>query len=109
MSWHILRLSLAITFLWIGYLIFRDPAFWGGFLPTWAVALVPFSLPTLMMMVAAFDALIGFFLLINRFTRFIALIAAVHLAAILIVSGVDEITVRDIGLLGASLALALRR
>jgi hypothetical protein len=29
-SFHILRVGLAITFLWIGVLIFKNPESWGG-------------------------------------------------------------------------------
>jgi uncharacterized membrane protein YkgB len=29
-SYHILRVGVAITFLWIGVLIFKQPEAWGG-------------------------------------------------------------------------------
>ena len=31
-SFHILRVGLAVTFLWIGILILKNPEAWGGYL-----------------------------------------------------------------------------
>lgn len=106
-SYHILRVGLAITFLWIGILIFKEPEAWGGYLQSWVVNLLPFSLKTTMFSVAILDILIGFFLLIDYLTWLAALIASFHLAIILIVSGINAITVRDIGLFAAAFALAI--
>jgi len=43
-SFHFLRVGLAITFLWIGILIFKNPEAWGGYLEPWAVGLLPIPL-----------------------------------------------------------------
>jgi len=38
-SFHILRIGLAVTFLWIGVLILRNPEAWGGYMRPWAAGL----------------------------------------------------------------------
>lgn len=105
-SYHILRVGIAITFLWIGILIFRDPHLWGSQLQPWASNLLPVPLQDAMIGTALFDILIGFFLLVDIFTWFAALLAASHLLIVLTTVGIDAITVRDIGLLAGTLALA---
>ena len=102
---HILRISLAITFIWIGVLIFREPEVWGGYLQPWAINLLPVSVGQAMIGAALFDMAVGCFLLVNIYVYLFAFLAAIHLIVILITSGVTDITVRDIGLLGASLTL----
>ena len=54
---------------------------------------------------AIFDVVIGLLLLIDFGTWLVAAIAAVHLVIVLTVSGITSITVRDIGLLTAAIAL----
>lgn len=105
-AFHILRVGMAITFLWIGVLILQSPEAWGGFLKPWAANLLVLPLKQAMIMTAILDIGIGFFLLIDVFTWFVSLLAAVHLASVLTVSGIDAITVRDIGLLAGAVALA---
>jgi uncharacterized membrane protein YphA (DoxX/SURF4 family) len=106
-SFHFLRVGLAITFLWIGVLIFKNPEAWGGYLEPWAAGLLPIPLTQAMIGTAILDILIGFFLLIDVLTWFAAFVGAVHLIIVLAVSGITDITVRDIGLLVAALALMI--
>jgi uncharacterized membrane protein YphA (DoxX/SURF4 family) len=106
-AFHILRVGLAITFLWIGILILKEPEAWGGFIQPWAVNLLPIPIKELMLGTALFDIAIGFLLLIDVLTWLAALGGAVHLAIVLTVSGINAITVRDIGLLAGLLALAV--
>lgn len=105
--YHILRIGLAVTFLWIGILIFRNPEAWGGYLQPWAAKLMPIPLAQTMIGVATLDITIGFLLLIDVLTWFASAIGAAHLVIVLIVSGINAITVRDIGLLSSALALAI--
>lgn len=104
-SFHILRVGLAVTFLWIGALILKEPSAWGGYLQPWAVGLLPIPLAQIMISTAILDLIIGFLLLLNLYTWFPAILAAIHLVIILITSGITDITIRDIGLLAAALAL----
>lgn len=104
---HILRTGLAVTFLWIGVLILRNPEAWGGYLQPWAAGLLPIPLAQAMLGTAILDIVIGAFLLINFLPWLAALVGAVHLTVIMITSGITDITVRDIGLLGGALAVAI--
>jgi hypothetical protein len=104
-SFHILRVGLAITFLWIGILILKQPEAWGGYIAPWAARLLPVPIEQAMMGTAVLDIVIGIFLLVDSFVWIAAGVAALHLVLILTVSGITDITVRDIGILAAALAL----
>ena len=104
-SFHILRVGLAITFLWIGILIFKQPEAWGGYLQPWAAGLLPVPIGEAMIGTAILDIAIGVLLLFDSFVWLAALIGAVHLVSVLIVSGITDITVRDMGILAATIAL----
>jgi len=102
---HIIRVGLGITFLWIGVLIIEDPTSWGGLLQPWAAGLLPVPVAQAMYSTAALDILVGFFLLVDIYTGTAALVGLLHLLTVIITVGIDPITVRDIGLLAAALAL----
>lgn len=104
-SFHVLRVGLAITFLWIGVLIFKQPEAWGGYLQPWAAGLLPIPLNQAMIGTAILDIAIGALLLIDFLTWFAALLGAIHLIIVFAVSGITDITVRDIAILAAILAI----
>ncbi|MDP2696364.1 MAG: hypothetical protein Q8O87_03925 [bacterium] len=104
---YVLRIGLAVTFIWIGVLILRNPEAWGGYIKPWVVELLPASVARIMIGTALLDIIIGIGFLINPLVWWAALLGAVHLIMVLIGSGITDITVRDIGLLAASLALLL--
>lgn len=106
-SFHFLRVGLAITFLWIGVLIFRDPEGWGGFLQPWAAGLLPIPLAQVMIGTAILDITIGAFLIFDFLPWLAAGIGALHIMTVLTVSGITDVTVRDIGLLVAAIALMI--
>ena len=106
-AYHILRIAMAITFLWIGVLILQQPEAWGGYIQPWAADLLPVSLKLAMITAGIMDILVAIFLLLNIWVWHAAVLGSLHLIMILTVSGINAITVRDIGLLGATLALAL--
>lgn len=107
-SFHILRIGLAVTFLWIGFLIFMEPEVWGGYLQPWVVGLLPVSVKVAMMGTALLDVLVGILLLLNFYTWLAAGVGALHLITVLVTSGFNSVTIRDIGLLAASASLALQ-
>ena len=104
-SFHILRVGLAVTFLWIGVLILRQPEAWGGYLQPWAARLLPVPIPQALMGTAILDLAVGALLLLDALVWIAALVGALHLLIVLITSGITDITVRDIGLLAAAVAL----
>jgi len=104
-SYHILRVGTAITFLWIGVLILKEPALWGAYIQSWAADFMPFSASKIMLTTALLDLFIGALLLIDYKTWLAGALGSLHLALVMTVSGINAITVRDIGLLAATLAL----
>lgn len=106
-SLHILRVGLGVTFLWIGILIWRDPELWGSFMQPWAADLLVSSVENTMKTTAVLDMLIGLALLLGFWTWIAAGLAALHLVVVIVTVGLNDITVRDFGLLTASLALSV--
>ncbi len=106
-AFTILRLGLGITFVLVGIFILRNPDSWGFMIQPWALKLLGSSLHQAMISTAYLDLAIGTLLLINIWTWLAAGVGAFHLVTVLITVGVNEITVRDIGLLVASAALAI--
>lgn len=80
---------------------------WGGYVQPWAFRLLPIPLIQIMMGTAILDSIIGVLLLLNTLTCLVALIGAVHIVTVLIVSGITDVTVRDIAILYCSAALAV--
>ncbi len=104
-SFHILRVGLVVTFLWIGILILKEPDAWGGFIQPCAIKLLPTSIHNMMISTAYLDLAIGFFLLIDTFVWLAAFVGAGHLFIVLAVSGINDVTVRDIAILAGAIAL----
>lgn len=105
--YHILRVAIGITFAWIGILIFQSPEAWGGFVEPWVRDLLPIPLRDMMLGTAILDIMIGFFLLIDAFVWIAGFAGALHITTVLISSGITDVTVRDIGLLGGLIAITL--
>lgn len=105
-AFHILRVGIAITFLWIGVFIFQNPEGWGEYLQLGAAKLLVVEVRSAMIVTAVFDILVGFLLLTNYLTFWAASLAALHLIIVIGESGINPITVRDIGLLAGALSLA---
>src|SRR5688572_27498154 len=104
-SYLVLRLGLAAVFLWIGIDIVRHPDAWIGYLPS----SLPFNLTRelALRLNAVVDMAIGILLLAGRLRRLTSLLAVLHLLGIIVVHGIDQVIIRDVGLLGAALALLL--
>ncbi len=102
-SYRFLSWGLGIVFLWIGLDILRHPDAWIGYVP----AHLPFGLDRALALKlnGIFNTAIGIFLILGWWPKIIAALATLHLIGILFQQGIDAILIRDIGLLGASLAL----
>ncbi len=104
---HILRIGLAVTFLWIGVLIIMQPAMWGSYMQPWAEKLIPFAMEPMMLSVGVLDLVIGALLALGVVIPLAAAVGALHVFFVLVVSGITDITVRDIAILAAALALMM--
>lgn len=108
-----LRLGLGAMYLYSGYDLVVNPQHWYGFVPRWfsqTVSAVA-SVENYLRLQGMGEFLLGILFLAwflpRGLVRFAALAAAGEMALILLFVGVDPITFRDIGLLGASAALFL--
>jgi len=106
-----LRLGAGIMYLYSGYDLIVNPRHWYGFVPQWfsrAVTSVA-SLDTYLFIQGAGEFIIGLLLLSwflgERTLQVASSLMFVEMGLILLFVGVDPITFRDIGLLGAAGAL----
>lgn len=100
----ILRIGLGVTFVYAGWSALKNPGDWVGYLPAFFTRHVrPTTLLTAM---GWYELVLAALLLAGRYMRYVAALASVTLAVILAVNlGQLDVTFRDFGLLGASLAL----
>jgi len=109
----LLRLGLGLTYLYSGYDILFHPTAW-----IWAITSLPQFLKNIiagvgfenfLRMQGAGELVLAFLFLAwfipGSIIRWVALFTAAEMALILLLVGVDPITFRDFGLLGAALAL----
>lgn len=108
-----LRLGLGLMFLYSGSSLFYTPQQWYGFAPQWfsdaISSIIPFDFYLRVQGIGEF--IIGL-LMLSWFSgtlgvRIASALATIEMAGILLFTGVDLITFRDIGLLGAAIALAI--
>ena len=106
-----LRLGLGLMYLYSGYDLFTYPHHWYGFVPQWFSRSVTsiVSIDTYLRLQGIGELAIGLLFLAwfaGRWgVRIAALLMTVEMALILLFVGVDPITFRDIGLLGAAAAM----
>ncbi|MEI6478815.1 MAG: DoxX family protein, partial [bacterium] len=93
-----------IIILWFGYQQIVDANSWLGFLPPWTTSL-PISQIDLIYLNGTFEIVFGIFLLLGFYTRFAAVMLALHLFDITYTVGYDAIGVRDMGLAMSTLVV----
>lgn len=101
----ILRIGLALVFLWFGLNQLFDPGSWVGWVPGW---IHPIVHPAIVVFVnGIFEVALGTMLLIGFMTRLSALILGVHLFFISLSVGYGGTMVRDLGLFIATFSIVL--
>ncbi len=106
-----LRLGLGLMYLYSGFDLFYYPSHWYGFVPQWfSRAIMPFLSTEIYLRIQGAGEIVIGLLFLAWFSgvwgvRAAALLAVFEMASILLFVGIDPITFRDIGLLGATLAL----
>jgi uncharacterized membrane protein len=96
-------LGLGIVFVWIGVDILYHPDNWIGFVPPE----LPFGTDRhlALRINGMMDVGLGILLILGLFMKLVSALAAFHLIGILLGQGIDAVLIRDVGLLGAALAL----
>lgn len=105
----VLRVGLALVFIWFGSQQVLHPDKWVAFLPSWKFLYsIPALTPVKIVLInGIFEIVAAVLLILNRFTRIVALLLAVHLAGIAWSIGINATGVRDIGLTVATFSLFL--
>ncbi len=97
------RIGLSLVFLWFGINQLINPALFEGYVPAFLGTIAH----AVVLGNGIAEVILGLLLFAGLFTRIVALLLAIHLAAITISLGFGEIAVRDFGLFCATLAVAL--
>jgi len=108
-SYLILRLGLAFIFLWFGTDKLIHPNYWiNTWIPQWLSGLLSsISIKTLnyIYIQGVFEIAIGLGFMLNTFIRIFAFLASLFLLLIILNIGINEVTIRDIGLLSGTLTI----
>jgi len=106
-----LRIGLAVVFLWFGVNKFIQPQYWvDAWMPQWAqhvAQAIGMSGTNVVFLIGIFEVLVAVSLVTGFFSRAFALAAIVFLCIVLVASGLNEIVVRDIGLIAGLVALVI--
>jgi uncharacterized membrane protein YphA (DoxX/SURF4 family) len=103
----VLRIGMALVFLWFGtqQIFFTD--MWTSLIPQWIMNLSGMSAVTLVHFNGAFEIVFGICLLAGYFTQVTALFLALHMFHIAFTVGYSSIGIRDIGLAIATTSVFL--
>jgi len=101
----LLRVGIAIVFLWFGFNEVLNPDAWTAFAPDFLTQFA--SAKTFVLISGTFEIVFGGLLLIGLFTRLASILLAIHLVTIIMSLGYNDIAVRDFGLLIATLSIIL--
>lgn len=104
----VLRLTLAVVYVWFGTSQIVNTDAWVSIIPSWATGLSGMDASTFVRMNGVMEITLGAFLALGIFVRWAALILSLHLLVIAIDFGITPIGVRDFGLALATFALALQ-
>ena len=101
----LLRLGGGSVFLWFGIDKWLHPEAWFGYVPEWLWPLSPVGPEETLILLGVVEFAVGAAIIVGKYVREAAILAVVQLVAIVAVTGMNEITIRDLGLMGIYLAL----
>ena len=103
----ILRISLAILFLWFGFSQLLDPSAWTSWVPAWAESLTGLEPRMIVLLNGGFEIAMGVLLALGLYARVASVLLGLHLAVLVFEIGLTPIGFRDFAIMGAVFALAL--
>lgn len=100
----LLRIGIAIAFLYAAIAAFLDPFSWIGFLPAWIDSIIPRG--ALLSLFSLYEILLALWLLSGKMSFHAAMVSSATMGAIIVfnISSLD-ILFRDVPILFAALAL----
>lgn len=116
----LVRLALALVFLWFGLNQLLDPGSFFGYIPQWiyphsasmvhehslqGIHALPLTPHIIVMGNGVFETVFGVLLLLGLFTRVSSLLLSAHLLLIAFSFGYNDLFVRDFGLALATLSV----
>ena len=101
------RLGLGLVFLWFGVDKFIHTSLWLSYITPAMSELIPFSQGLFIHTLGIIEIVLGGFLILGLFVRLVALFIALHLFFVVLTLGLNDVAVRDIGLMITAIALAL--
>jgi uncharacterized membrane protein YphA (DoxX/SURF4 family) len=104
----VLRIGIALVFLWFGTQQIIDPSVWTSYIPEGIVGIFSLSAVKLVYLNGLFEIIFASALLLGYFTRFSALLLALHMLDITYIVGFDAIGVRDFGLAVATIVIFMQ-
>lgn len=99
-----LRISMGAIIIWFGIAQLSNASDWLGFLPSWTLSL-PVGQVTLIHLNGWLELFLGSMTVLGFYTRFVSLIAGLHLLDIALTVGYGALGVRDFGLALAVLSI----
>lgn len=104
-----LRLGLAAVFIWFGVDKFLNPQYWlNAWIPQSALSVaskIGVSGMDVVYASGVFELLVGASVLSNVFIKIFSVLALTFLVTVLLTFGINEVLIRDIGLMGGFLSL----
>jgi len=108
-SFWFLKIGLAAVFIWFGIDKFIHPTYWvnawvpGGFLAF--LAKLSLDGTQFMFLMGIFEVLVGISLLTGVLTKLFSFLTIVFLVSVFFTAPINEVIIRDIGLIGGFLAI----
>lgn len=103
----ILRIGIALVFIWFGANQFTNTSAWIGYVPDYVIKALSMSAAAVVHLNGIFEIVFGALLLFGFYTRLAAFLLALHIIDITFIVGLDSIGVRDFGLASATVAIWL--
>lgn len=103
----VLRIGLAVLFLWFGFSQFLDQSAWISWVPEWAMNLTGLEAEMIVLLNGGFEIAFGVLLALGLYIRPAAALLGLHLALITFEIGLNSVGLRDFAIMAASFALAL--
>lgn len=103
----VIRLALAVLFIWFGFLEGHNPSMWTGFVPHWVSNMFGGNSTMLVYMNAWFEIVAGLCLLSGFQVRIVSVLLALHLFFIAGSIGFGPLGLRDFTLSFAMLSVAI--